>query len=239
MDVLNALYYQKEKNIEFQQNNLLKEAYSILNGDISDVKSSSVDFFSNRNESILTAKQLVLDTNRIFSIKDIKSVCIDFRLRFLDKKYYRAELPYDTHIKLTAFEIEIGVPVSFKVLTEAQNFKSTYPHMQQLLFADLGNGEFYFIHKWGNEYSHYRKYAAMPYKNIEFLFVIILVVSSVLSIITPTNFITTKPNIDYFSMIRLAFFFWCVVALSALFTYYIVAIRKGMNSSEWDNPSFM
>jgi hypothetical protein len=239
MDVLNALHHQKEKNIEFQQNNLLKEAYSILKGDVSEVKNLSVDFFSHQNESILTAKPLVLDTNRVFSIKDIKSVCIDFRLRFLDKKYYRAELPYDAHIKLTAFEIEIGVPVSFKILTEVRNFKTTYPHTQQLLFADLGNGEFYFIHKWGNEFSTFRKYAAMPYKNIEFLFGIILIVSSVLTIITPTNFITTKPNIDYFSMIRLAFFFWCVVALSALFTYYIVAIRKGMNSSEWDSATFM
>ncbi len=239
MDVLNALHHQKEKNIEFQQNNLLKEAYSILKGDVTDVRTSSVNFFSNQNKSILLTKPLVLDINRIFSIKDIKSVCIDFRLRFLDKKYYQAELPYDAHIKLTAFEIEIGVPVSFKILTEVRNFKTTYPHTQQLLFADLGNGEFYFIHKWGNEFSTFRKYAAMPYKNIEFLFVIILIVSSVLTIITPTNFITTKPNIDYFSMIRLAFFFWCVVALSALFTYYIVAIRKGMNSSEWDSTTFM
>jgi len=148
-------------------------------------------------------------------------------------------LPYDAHIKLTAFEIEIGVPVSFKILTEVQNFKSTYPHTQQLLFADIGNGEFYFIHKWGNEFSNFRKYAAMPFKSIEFLFAIIVVLSSVLTIITPTNFITTKPNVDYFSMIRLAFFFWCVVALSALFTYYIVAIRKGMNSSEWDSATFM
>lgn len=239
MDILNALHSQREKNIEFQQNNLLKEAYSILKGDVSDVKNSSVDFFNQQNESILTAKPLVLDTNRVFSIKDIKSVCIDFRLRFLDMKFYRAELPYDAHIKLTAFEIEIGVPVSFKILTEARNFKSTYPHTQQLLFADLGNGEFYFIHKWGNEFSNLRKYAAMPYKNIEVLFAIILVASSVFTIITPTNFITSKPNIDYFSMIRLAFFFWCIVALSALFMYYIVAIRKGMNSSEWDNSSFM
>lgn len=239
MDILKSLQSQRDKNIEFLQNNLLKEAYSILKGDISEVKSSSVNFFNYQNESILAAKPLVLDSNRIFSIKDIKSVCIDFRLRFLDKKFYRAELPYDAHIKLTAFEIEIGQPVSFKILSEAANFKSTYPHTQQLLFADLGNEEFYFIHKWGKEFSNLRKYAAMPYKNIEVLFVIILAVSFVFTIITPTNFITSKPNIDYFSMIRLAFFFWCVVALSALFTYYIVAIRKGMNSSEWDNPSFM
>ena len=239
MDILKALHNQREKNIEFQQNNLLKDAYSILKGDVSDVKSSSVNYFSSQNESILTHKPLVLDTNRIFSIKDIKSVCIDFRLRFLDKKFYRAELPYDAHIKLTAFEIEIGEPVSFKILTEAQNFKSTYPYTQQLLFADLGNGEFYFIHKWGNEFNDFRKYIAMPYKNIEFLFAVILMISSVLTIITPTNFITSKPNMDYFSMIRLAFFFWCVVALSALFTYYIVAIRKGMNSSEWDSATFM
>ena len=239
MDVLTILFSQRQKNIAYFQDNLLKEAYSILQGDSVGNKSSSVNYFDEQNETVLTAKPIALDQNRIFSISDIKSVCIDYHFRFLDKKYYKAQLPYDAHIKASAFEMEVEQPVKFKVLSEVQNFKSTYPTTQQLLFADIGNGEFYYIHKWGNEYPEYRKYMAMPYKSIEVLFGFIVLISFVLTIITPTNFITSKPHIDYFSMIRMAYFFWCVIAFSALFVYYIVAIRKGMNSSEWDNPSMM
>jgi hypothetical protein len=239
MDILTILFSQRQKNIVYFQDNLLKEAYSILQGDSIGNKSSSVNYFDEQNETVLTAKPIALDQNRIFSTLDIKGICIDYRLRFLDLKHYKAQLPYDVHIKATAFEMEAGHQVTFKVLSEAQNFKSTFPFTQQLLFADLGNGEFYFIHKWGNEYPSYRKYTAMPYKSIEALFGLIVMISSFLAIVTPTNFITSKPHIDYFSMIRIAYFFWCIIAFSALFVYYIVAIRKGMNSAEWDNPSMM
>ncbi len=239
MDLLSALYIQREKNIEFQQNNLLKEAYAVLNKESTTRKASYINYFSNESGSLLTSNPLVLDRKKVFSIQDIKNICIDYRLRFLDRKFYVAELPYDAHIKSTAFEIEAGQPLVFKIVTESVNFKSTYPNTQHLLFADIGNGDFYYICSWGNEYSNYRKYISMPFTRIEMLFAVIFAASSFLTIITPTHFITTKANIDYFSMIRMAFFFWCVVALSAMFAYYIVAIRKGMNSSEWDNPSFM
>ena len=34
-----------------------------------------------------------LDFNKIYSINTIKSVCIDYRLRFLDIKYFKNKLP--------------------------------------------------------------------------------------------------------------------------------------------------
>ena len=38
----------------------------------------------------------LLEKSRIFSIDDIKAICIDYRLRFLDSKYFKIEeLPYD------------------------------------------------------------------------------------------------------------------------------------------------
>jgi hypothetical protein len=239
MDIHDVLISQRQKNIEYFQEHLINEAYSILKGEPTTQKKISNNYYIDNHESVLPAKTIVLDSDRIFSISDIKSVCIDYRYRFLDKKHYKAQLPYDAHIKATAFEMESSQLVNFKVLSEVQNFKSTYPTTQQLLFADIGNGEFYYIHKWGNEYPEYRKYMAMPYKSIEVLFGFIVLISFVLTIITPTNFITSKPHIDYFSMIRMAYFFWCIIAFSALYVYYIVAIRKGMNSSEWDNPSMM
>lgn len=238
MDLYKELIFLREKNVEFQQNALLSEAYSILKGDVFDNKLSGFNTTILNPEPLIISDQK-LNAEKIFSERDIKNCCVKYSLRFLNSKIYKSELPYDAHIKKTAFEIETGQTLNFMMLTESSNFRSPYPNTQQLLFADIGNGEYYFIHQWGREYTPYRKLASLPYRNIEYLFIYIFLLSLILTVVTPTAFITTKPNIDYLSMIRMAYFFWCVIFLSAIFTYYIIGIRKGLNNSIWDNSAFL
>ncbi|MFN8117013.1 MAG: hypothetical protein U0W65_12925 [Bacteroidia bacterium] len=238
MDILRDLKLQRQKNIEFVQNSLLEEAYSILKGDFSTNNKLGLNTASLNSDSLVISEKK-LNSENIYSEKDIKNCCVKYTLRFLNSKIYKSELPYDVYIKRSAFEIEIGKSIDFKILTEASNFTSPYPNTQQLLFADIGNGEYYFICQWGREYSSYRKIASLPYRNIEYLFIYILFLAVVFTIITPTTFITTKPNIDYFSMIRMAYFFWCVVFISSIFTYYVIGIRKGLNNTQWDSASFI
>ena len=238
MDILKDLKLQRQKNIEFVQNSLLEEAYSILKGDFSTNNKLDLNTASLNSDSLVISEKK-LNSENIYSEKDIKNCCVKYTLRFLNSKIYKSELPYDVYIKRSAFEIEIGKSIDFKILTEASNFTSPYPNTQQLLFADIGNGEYYFICQWGREYSSYRKIASLRYRNIEYLFIYILFLAVVFTIITPTTFITTKPNIDYFSMIRMAYFFWCVVFISSIFTYYVIGIRKGLNNTQWDSASFI
>lgn len=238
MDLHKELIFLREKNVEFQQNALLSEAYSILKGNVYDNHSLGFNTSPLKPDSLVISDQK-LNPEKIFSERDIKNCCVKFSLRFLNSKIYKAEMPYDAHIKKTAFEIETGQILNFMMLTEASNFTSSYPSTQQLLFADIGNGEYYFIHQWGRELSPYRKIASLPYRNIEYLFLYIVLLSAILTVVTPTTFLTTKPNIDYFSMIRIAYFFWCIVFISAIFTYYVIGIRKGLNNYLWDNSSFL
>lgn len=238
MDLHKELIFLREKNVEFQQNALLSEAYSILKGNVSDNHSIGFNIASLKPESLVVTDQK-LNSEKIFSERDIKKCCVKFSLRFLNSINYKSELPYDAHIKKTAFEIETGQTLNFMMLTEVSNFNSSYPNTQHLLFADIGNGEYYFIHQWGRDYTPYRKIASLPYRNIEYLFIYILLLSVILTVVTPTIFLTTKPNIDYFSMIRMAYFFWCVVFISAIYTYYVIGIRKGLNNAQWDSASFI
>jgi len=236
LDIFYELKTEKLKNVSLQQNLLLKEVYSIINNES---KTRILNTNKNNSNLILSEKKVVLKSTRIFSISEIKNVCVKNRFRFLELNYYKSALPYDVHVKCSAFEIEMNAPICFKIITEAQNFKAKFPSSQHLIFADLGNGEYYFITKWGNEYSKYRKLIVLPFRNIEMHLFSIFTLALLLTTITPTNFLTTDPFIGYFSMIRFAFYFWCVIFLTALSTYYIIGIRKNLNSGEWDNSSFM
>ena len=56
-----------------------------------------------------------LDIHRIFHIKQIKNICIDYRLRFLDTKYFKGKYPQEV---LSAIKyLENTHPVSYTHLT--------------------------------------------------------------------------------------------------------------------------
>ena len=227
---------EKLKNISLQQNLLLLEVYRIIN---SGSKNKTQILVKTNYSTILSIKKTQFASSRIFSISEIRNVCIKNRLRFLDSYYYKSPLPYDVYLKCSAFEIELDIQGNFKILTEASNFKAGFPGTQHLIFADLGNGEYYFIAKWGNEYSKFRKFMVLPFRNPEVHLLSIFALSMLLTAITPTRFLTTDPSIAYLSMIRFAFYFWCVIFLAAFSTYYVIGIRKNLNSGEWDSSSFL
>lgn len=241
IDIHKVLQNHQEGNAELQQDKLLLEAYSILNGTKN--KSTINEKFEYVSETIILKELTItkkLDPKRVFTIKEIKKVSINYHLRFLDKRYYKTEIPYDVYLKCSAFELRTGKPVNFKILTEASNFKTENPKTQHLIFADLGNNEFYFIMKWGKPFSTLRKITSYPFKNTETVMVSVFVYALLITIITPTSLIITHSKAEgYFSMVRAAFFFYCVLFLSATFTYYIIALRRNLNVTEWDNTSFI
>lgn len=240
IDLYKVLQNHQKGNTEVEQEKLLLEAYNILNG--TNIKSTINEGFDYSSESnILNELTItkVLDAKRIFSINEIRKVSIDYHLRFLDSKNYAAEIPYNVHLKCSAFELRTGKPVVFKILTEAHNFKAKYPNTQHLIFADLGNNEFYFIMKWGNPFSTYRKITSYPFKSFEAVLVSVLISALLIAMITPSSLIITHGKAeDYFSMARAAFYFYCVIFFAAVYTYYIVALRKNLNTTEWDSSSF-
>lgn len=241
IDIHKVLQNHQKGNPEVEQEKLLLETYNILNG--THIKATIKEDFDYENESNVDRELTitkVLDAKRIFTIHEIRKVSIDYHLRFLDSKNYVAEMPYNVHLKCSAFELRTGKPVAFKILTEANNFKAQYPSTQHLIFADLGNNEFYFIMKWGNPFSTYRKITSYPFRNFDSVLVSVFVSALLITIITPGSLIITHGKAeDYFSMARAAFFFYCVIFFAAVYTYYVVALRKNLNTTEWDSSSFI
>ena len=45
-----------------------------------------------------------LDTDKIYHIEQIKKICIDYRLRFLDTKYFKGQIPEEAIIKINNLE---------------------------------------------------------------------------------------------------------------------------------------
>ena len=72
-----------------------------------------------------------LETQRIFHLNQIRKVCIDYRLRFLDLKYFKGNIPKDGIEKITQLEKEHQTSLErFKIMAPSVLFrikKKDYP----------------------------------------------------------------------------------------------------------------
>ena len=100
-----------------------------------------------------------------------------------------------------------------------------------LLFAPIGNGYYYLIHKWGNDLSPYRKLAVLPFKSFENLMILTAVVSFFASFLVPKGLLSIETSGVQF----LLTFLFMFKSVAAVVLHYSFAAGKNFNSVIWDS----
>ncbi len=179
----------------------------------------------------------LLDKNRIFSVDDIKTICVNFRLRFLDTKYFKIEeLPYDAVIAVKNLEKHLGEDVKhMKIMAAAKFFKLEDSNKDPMLFARIDDTNYYLIHKWGKDLAWYNKLLAYPLRSIVSLLVTMTVIGLPLVIITPLLLFHTAKEVKYYQMLYLAAFlvYSFFIMVFGGFTFY-----KRFSKICWNSPYF-
>jgi len=201
-----------EKN-EFERQEIQK---NISNS--SDKVSNSFDF-------------ALLRTENIFHIAQIKKVCIDYRLRFLESKLFKGEIPAEAISKIRAIEKDHKTELKgFKVLAPSKMFKLKDKD-DPILFAPIGNGYFYLIHKWGNDLHPLRKIMMWPFKNIVNLVWFVLLVSFLLTMLIPDGLFSRTSSGAQFGLL----FFFVFKMIGAIVLYYGFAQGKNFSNAIWNS----
>ena len=131
-----------------------------------------------------------LSKSKIYHIDHIKKVSIDYRLRFLDIKYFKNKLPIEALKQIKKLEKEHKTKLSeFKIMAPSVLFRLEKKD-DPLLFVPLGNEYYYLIHKWGNDLHPFRKALMWPFKNIWNLLLAVLALSWVFTELTPLSLFT-------------------------------------------------
>lgn len=222
-------YLQKNKNQD-----LMDEVNAILR------QSENEDLFIlNRiqgNASAISEMDCLFNKEKIYSLSEIKSVCEKYRLRFLDSKYFKGEIPYEaiSAIKLLEKKNQIKFN-SFKIIAPAGLFKLEDAHQDPLLFASLGNGNYYLIHKWGNDLSWYRKILSYPLRNLYSFFTSIFILSALLSFSVPETWL----NMPMGSLtLRIWLTVHLFIGLSGFSIFLGSTMQKNFSSNVWDSKFF-
>lgn len=216
---------------------LLQEVMSILAED--EVKENRIRTEIARNNSQIESrgndfKIELLDPDKIYHSRQIKEICIIYRLRFLDSSYFKDALPYEAIRKTKHLEKAHGAELSgFKILAPGKAFVLKSAD-DPLLFAPIGNGYYYLIHKWGNDLHPLRRLMAWPWKRIENMFIFLVAMTLLITAILPKFPFPGEITPEKFLMIAFMLFPWVV----GLAVFYFV--KKGRNFSPhvWESHFF-
>jgi hypothetical protein len=171
----------------------------------------------------------LLASNRIYHLKHIKEVCIDYRLRFLDSKYFKGDIPKEAIFKIKQLEKEHETKLQgFKIVAPSKLFKLKDKN-DPLLFVPLNNDYFYFIHKWGNDLHPLRKVLMWPFKNIVNLAWVVFALSYFVTLMFPLSLFTNTTSGYEFWIL----FFFMFKSLVAVVIFYGVAKGKNFSNAIW------
>ena len=172
-----------------------------------------------------------IDSNRLFHVDQIRKICIDYRLRFLDFNFFKGGVPDEAYTKLKEFELNHpDLDLNIKMMAPTKLFQLEN-YDDPLMFVSLGNNYYYLIHKWGNDLSPYRKLAVLPFKSFENLMILTALVSFFASFLVPKGLLSIETSEVQF----LLTFLFMFKSVAAVVLYYSFAAGKNFNSVIWDS----
>ena len=176
-----------------------------------------------------------IDSNRLFHVDQIRKICIDYRLRFLDFNFFKGGVPDEAYTKLKEFELNHpDLDLNIKMMAPTKLFKLEN-YDDPLMFVSLGNNYYYMIHKWGNDMSYFRKLFMWPFKNIYNILIYIAIISLLFTSFVPDGifFYKNNPEIQFFVV-----FLFMFKSLAAIFIYFGFAMGKNFNENIWNSKFY-
>lgn len=221
----------EKKRSTFSSNTLIDQFYRTLEEDHKTSSKILRNTIEKNQENYNHFKLDLLDTDRIYHVTEIKKICIDYRLRFLDSSYFKGKIPKEAILKIKKLEQEHHTELkNFKIIAPSKLFKLEDKD-DPLLFACLGNDYYYLIHKWGNDMSAFRKLVMLPFKSIINLLLLIIVLSYGLTLLVPSGLFSKSESSAQFWI--MCFFMFKTIA--AITIFYGFAKGKNFNPAIWNS----
>ncbi len=222
------------KNDEKASEAMLEQVQKILNADSNCIERIEVNLVEGRDNVINHFDFDLLETHRIYHLDQIKKTCIDYRLRFLNSKYFKGEIPAEAISKIKRLEQEHNIEIQgFKIIAPSKLFK-LQDKDDPLLFVPIGNNYFYLIHKWGHDLHPLRKWLMWPFKGIVNLTVLVLLISYLVTLLIPEGLFSKSSSNAEFWII----FFFMFKSLASVVIFYGFALGKNFNPAIWNSKYF-
>jgi hypothetical protein len=179
------------------------------------------------------------DPARIFSLEDIRRVCVKYRLRFLPAACYRGELPTTAVHAVKQLEKRTGDQLGgFRIMAPAKQFKLCDCDSDPMLFVPIGREHFYLVCRWGKDMQAQRAVLGWPVRSPLHLAATVITACAVLAAAFPTELISDAANASWWDYHRFGIFFCILMAVSAATAYGWFAFFGQFSEEAWDSKTF-
>jgi len=176
-----------------------------------------------------------LSADRIYSIDDIKAICVRYLLRFLDAKYFKGEVPTEAISKVKRLQKDFNVELDgYKIVAPAELFNLKEKDKDPLLLVPVGKTHYYLIHRWGGELNPMRRILSWPLQTFGNMVKSVFGLAFAIAMLMPHNVMVTDPEMASWP-IRGILFFWLLIAFSAMSAFFTLAMEKNFNDQEWNS----
>lgn len=115
---------QKSKNKNEASSKILAEVQEILNKDSLKEEAISKQLATKNHTRENDFDFDILETDKIFHLDQIKEICIDYRLRFLNSSYFKGNIPQEAISKIKHLEAAHHTEIKgFKIMAPSKLFK--------------------------------------------------------------------------------------------------------------------
>ncbi|NGZ88735.1 hypothetical protein [Psychroflexus maritimus] len=175
----------------------------------------------------------LLDASRIYHISQIGKICIDYRLRFLDAKLFKGDIPKEAYQEIASLEAKHATEINqFKMIAPAKLFKLENAD-DPILLASLGNDYYYFIHQWGNDLHSLRKIIMWPLKTFENFMITLFALSALVTFLVPSGLLSENSTTE-----KLMLFMFMIKWMGTIALYYGFAKGKNFSSAIWQSKYY-
>lgn len=181
-----------------------------------------------------------LNAEDIYTLEDIQKICIRYRLRFLETKYFKPQFPYDALVKIKALERSNETKIErFRIIAPREAFSLEDANKDPLLFAELADGRYYLLHKWGKDLAWHRRILTWPLQSLGTFFTTLVIFCAILAFALPKEMLVrSKDMYEHIFQVRMMFMMHIIIGLFFFLVFLGMTFHKTFSSMNWNSKYF-
>lgn len=178
------------------------------------------------------------DENRIYTLDQIRKICIRYRLRFLSTSLFKATFPYEAISRINELEKKLNRKIDdFRIIAPSKAFDLENINQDPLLFAQLADGRYYLIHHWGKDLKWYRRILTWPLQNFTTYFISLWILAAILSFGIPGSVMHLLSR-DSELFLRLWLTVHSFIAFMGITFWLAMSYEKTFSSLNWESKYY-
>jgi len=219
-----------------RQQRLMNDVTGILNESLERDKDVLNRLRNSGSSSAISVSEA--DENRIYTLDQIRKICIRYRLRFLSTSLFKATFPYEAISRINELEKKLNRKIDdFRIIAPSKAFDLENINQDPLLFAQLEDGRFFLIHHWGKDLKWYRKILTWPLQNFTTYFVSLWFFAAALAFSIPASVMHVLSK-DSEMFLRLWLTVHCFIAFMGITFWLAMSYEKTFSSLNWESKYY-